>query len=85
MFEKYSPARQADRVKAAVFIAMGSGDVRVPQVHGDTYYSALTKAGKKVEYVVYKGEGHGFNKDENVNDFYKRLEKFFAENLKPSN
>jgi dipeptidyl aminopeptidase/acylaminoacyl peptidase len=59
--------------------------VRVPQVHGDTYYSALTKAGKKVEYVVYKGEGHGFNKDENVFDFYKRLEKFFAENLKPAN
>ena len=27
-------------------------------------------------------DAHGFNKDENVFDFYKRLEKFFAENLK---
>ncbi|HWH41723.1 MAG TPA: S9 family peptidase [Usitatibacter sp.] len=82
MFEKYSPARHADAVKAPVLIAMGSDDVRVPQVHGDDYVSALRSAGKKVEYVIYNGEGHGFNKDENVFDFYKRVEKFFAENLK---
>ena len=53
-----------------------------PQVHGDDYVSALRSAGKKVEYVVYNGEGHGFNKDENVFDFYRRVEKFLAENLK---
>jgi dipeptidyl aminopeptidase/acylaminoacyl peptidase len=81
MFAKYSPARHADRVKAPVLIAMGSDDVRVPQVHGDDYVSALQKAGKKVEYVIYSGEGHGFNKDKNVFDWYQRVEKFFAENL----
>jgi dipeptidyl aminopeptidase/acylaminoacyl peptidase len=82
MFHKYSPARHADRVKAPVLIAMGSDDLRVPQVHGDEFASALQKAGKKVEYVIYNGEGHGFNKDENVFDFYRRVEKFFEENLK---
>lgn len=82
MFEKYSPLQQAGRIKAPVLITMGSNDVRVPQVHGDRFVSALRSAGKKVEYVVYPGEGHGYNKDENVFDFYKRLEKFFAENLK---
>jgi len=83
MFDRYSPARHADRVKAPVLIAMGSDDRRVPQVHGDDFVSALRSAGKKVEYVVYNGEGHGFNKDENVFDFYRRVEKFLAENLKP--
>lgn len=82
MFDKYSPARHADRVKAPVLIAMGSDDLRVPQVHGDEFVSGLQKAGKKVEYVIYPGEGHGFNKDENVFDFYRRVEKFFAENMK---
>jgi dipeptidyl aminopeptidase/acylaminoacyl peptidase len=82
MFAKYSPARHADVVKAPVLIAMGSDDVRVPQVHGDDYVSALRSAGKKVEYVIYNGEGHGFNKDENVFDFYHRVEKFLEENLK---
>jgi dipeptidyl aminopeptidase/acylaminoacyl peptidase len=83
MFRKYSPALQADKVKAAVFLAMGSADVRVPQVHGDKYAGALGAAGKKVDYVVYKGEAHGFNKADNVIDFYRRLEKFFGEHLKP--
>jgi dipeptidyl aminopeptidase/acylaminoacyl peptidase len=31
---------------------------------------------------VYDHEGHGFNKDENVNDFFRRVEKFLAEHLK---
>ncbi len=83
LFTKTSPALQADKIKANVLLSMGSDDVRVPQVHGDNFASALNKAGKKVDYVIYKGEGHGYNKDENVYDFYKRLEKFFAENLKP--
>lgn len=34
--------------------------------------------------MVYNGEGHGFNKDENVFDFYHRVEKFLARNLKPA-
>jgi len=44
--------------------------------------AGVPAAGKKVEYVVYPGEGHGYNKAENVYDFYRRLEKFFGENLK---
>jgi dipeptidyl aminopeptidase/acylaminoacyl peptidase len=83
MFDKYSPLQQAGKIKAPVLLTMGSNDVRVPQVHGDKFVSALQSAGTKVEYVIYKGEGHGYNKDENVFDFYRRLEKFFAENLKP--
>jgi dipeptidyl aminopeptidase/acylaminoacyl peptidase len=61
---------------------MGSDDVRVPIEHGSALQSAIEKAGGNVEYVVYNGEGHGFNKDENVFDFYKRLEAFFAKHLK---
>jgi dienelactone hydrolase len=83
MFTRYSPAQQAAKIKAPVLITMGSADMRVPQVHGDSFVSALRDAGKKVDYVIYKGEGHGYNKDENVFDFYKRLEKFYGENLKP--
>ena len=73
-------AVQADG--ADILLAMGSDDRRVPIVHGNRFNDALVAAGKKVEYVVYPGEGHGFNKDANVIDFYTRLEKFFAENLK---
>jgi dipeptidyl aminopeptidase/acylaminoacyl peptidase len=82
MFEKYSPARQAHRIKAPVMLAMGSEDIRVPIDHGNALRDAIQRAGGQVEYIVYNGEAHGWNKDENVFDFYKRLEKFFEKNLK---
>jgi dipeptidyl aminopeptidase/acylaminoacyl peptidase len=82
LFDRNSPARNTDKIKAPVLLAMGSADVRVPLAHGDAMRSALEKSHKKLEYVVYTGEGHGFNKDENVFDHYRRVEKFLAENLR---
>lgn len=82
MMTKSSPALNGDKVKIPVFLAMGGADVRVPEVHGSAFYNAVSRSGGKIEYKVYNGEAHGFNKDANVFDFYKRVEKFFADNLK---
>jgi dipeptidyl aminopeptidase/acylaminoacyl peptidase len=82
MFTRVSPALQGSRIKAPVLIAMGSEDVRVPLVHGESLRDAIRKNGGKAELVVYNGEAHGCNLDENVFDFYRRVEKFLAENLK---
>ena len=82
MFTMNSPTLQAHRIKAPILLAMGSNDVRVPMAHGTALRDAVMKAGGSIDFVVYNGEGHGFNKDENVFDFYKRLEKFFEKNLK---
>ena len=82
-FLQTSPAKNADKIKAPVLLAMGGLDERVPQIHGTTMQSAMKRAGSPMEYVVYPDEAHGFNKDENVIDFYTRLEKFLARNLKP--
>jgi dipeptidyl aminopeptidase/acylaminoacyl peptidase len=76
-----SPLRNADKIKGAVLLAMGGDDVRVPVVHGNKMRDAMVKAGVKHEYVVYPGEGHGFNADKNVHDFYSRVEKFLASHL----
>ncbi|MGZ5685091.1 MAG: alpha/beta hydrolase family protein, partial [Usitatibacter sp.] len=80
--DKYSPYLHADRIKVPVLLAMGEDDRRVPIDHGSKMKSALITAGVKYDYVIYPREGHGFNKDENVFDFFKRVEKFLAENLK---
>ena len=80
--DKYSPYLHADRIKVPVLLVMGEDDRRVPIDHGEKMKRALMDAGVKYEYVTYPREGHGFNKDENVFDFFKRVEKFLAENLK---
>jgi dipeptidyl aminopeptidase/acylaminoacyl peptidase len=82
-FLKTSPAKNADKIKAPLMLTMGAEDKRVPLIHGETMNRAMQSAGKKVEYVVYPGEAHGFNKFDNIVDFYKRNERFFAEHLKP--
>jgi dipeptidyl aminopeptidase/acylaminoacyl peptidase len=82
MLEKVSPYLHAARIKAPVLLAMGSADRRVPIEHGTRMRDALDRAGVKNEFVVYNAEGHGFNKDENIFDFFKRVEKFLAEHLR---
>jgi dipeptidyl aminopeptidase/acylaminoacyl peptidase len=82
MLEKVSPYLHADRIKIPMLIAMGEDDRRVPIDHGERMHKALLTAGVKHDYVIYPGEAHGFNKDDNVYDFFRRVEKFLAENLK---
>ncbi len=81
-FNKTSPAKNADRIKAPVLLVMGGEDIRVPIIHGTTMRDAMQRAGKPLEYVVYNDEAHGFNKHENVVDFYTRVEKFLGLHLK---
>jgi dipeptidyl aminopeptidase/acylaminoacyl peptidase len=80
--DKYSPYLHADRIRIPILLVMGEDDRRVPIEHGTKMKDALDRAGVKNTYVILPREGHGFNKDENVVDFFRRVEKFLAENLK---
>jgi dipeptidyl aminopeptidase/acylaminoacyl peptidase len=82
-FQRTSPARNVDKINVPVLLAMGADDRRVPIIHGNDFVKAMQQSGRGnlVEYVVYNGEGHGFNKDDNVLDFVRRLEVFFAKHI----
>lgn len=81
MLHRYSPARNAEKIKGAVMLTMGSNDVRVPLVQGERMRDAMEKAGKTFEWKVYADEGHGFNRQANVTDFYTRTLRFYDEHL----
>ena len=72
----------AARIKAPVLMAYGSEDVRVPVEHGTRMRDALEKAGRKPQWILAEGEGHGFRDPRNQDMFYGAMEKFLAENLK---
>lgn len=76
-----APIEHAKEIRAPLLMAFGGNDVRVPIQHGTTMRNALEAAGRKPEFVIYDGEGHGFLKVENRVDFYTRMEKFLAKNL----
>ncbi len=75
-----SPAYNADRIKAAVFLAHGERDQRVPMAQGRSMRKALDKAGKPYLWMQ-RDEGHGYFQQKNRHDFYSRMEAFFAEHL----
>ncbi len=81
-FDATSPAKNASKIRAPLMLTMGAQDERVPIIHGTTMRDAMEKAGKSIEYHVYVDEGHGFNANENIVDFYARNERFFAKHLR---
>jgi dipeptidyl aminopeptidase/acylaminoacyl peptidase len=80
-FKRINPLDNADKVGVPIFLAYGGSDVRVPLVHGTDFRSALDRYHKEYEWVEYGGEGHGFNRDEDVFDYYHRVEQFLAKYL----
>ena len=81
MLTAYSPALQAHRIKAPLFIAQGANDPRVNKAESDQMVEALRKRGVEVEYMVKDDEGHGFHNQENRFDFYRAMERFLKEQL----
>jgi dipeptidyl aminopeptidase/acylaminoacyl peptidase len=76
-----SPLFKADRIKIPMLIAQGANDPRVKQREAEQIVAAIRKAGKPVEYLLFKDEGHGFVRPENNLKFYAAAEKFLAKHL----
>lgn len=83
MLREQSPAAHVGRIKAALLIAHGTRDRRVPFSQARTLRRALDAAGKPYEWLEYAGEEHGFFKQENEVDFYTRLLAFLDKHIGP--
>ncbi len=81
-FAATSPALNAHKIMAPLFVAQGANDPRVNINESDQIVAALKKRGIDVEYMVKDNEGHGFRNEENRFDFYRAMEKFLAKHLK---
>ena len=73
-----SPLYHADRVVRPVLIIQGANDVRVKQDQSDRMVAALRAAGKDVDYLVIKGEGHRIRHWKNRLTEYRAIEDFLA-------
>jgi dipeptidyl aminopeptidase/acylaminoacyl peptidase len=76
-----SPLFKCDRIKIPMLIAQGANDPRVKQAESEQIVEAIRKAGKPVEYLLFKDEGHGFARPENRLKFFAGAEAFLAKHL----
>ena len=60
----------------------GTADVNVPFVESVRLIDAVLKAGKDVEFVMYPGEFHYFQRAHVLRDAWKRAERFFDTHLR---
>ncbi|MBI1390421.1 MAG: prolyl oligopeptidase family serine peptidase [bacterium] len=81
LLEERSPLTRADQIHIPMLIAQGANDPRVKQAESEQIVNALRDKGKKVEYLLFEDEGHGFARPENRLKFYAAAEKFLAEIL----
>lgn len=77
-FNATSPARQAERIRAPVFMAYGGKDYRVPLIHGEDMRDALKKHKKVYEYLEFEKEEHGFAKEETRFRLNSAIERFLS-------
>ncbi len=83
MLAEASPALNAGKIVAPLFVAQGANDPRVNKDESDQMVEALRARGVDVEYLVKDNEGHGFRNEENRFEFYRAMITFLDKHLKP--
>ena len=76
-----SPVTYVDNIKADLLVIQGAHDPRVVKYESDQIVEKLCNQGKKVEYLVFEDEGHGFTKYSNMIKAYKAAGEFLVKNL----
>lgn len=65
VFERISPATNADRIRSALLVAHGKNDPRVPFSEAEQIAAKVAASGKSVWTLYASNEGHGFGKKDN--------------------
>lgn len=76
-----SPLYYADKVINPLLIIQGENDIRVKQDQSDRMVEALRAAGKQVDYILIKGEGHRIRHWKNHLEVFRATEDFLAKCL----
>jgi dipeptidyl aminopeptidase/acylaminoacyl peptidase len=80
MVEK-SPLSHIDRIERPLLAFQSVNDVRIKREQFDRLVAAMRKAGKQVEPVEFKGEGHSLRIAEAGFQYYRDTERFLARHL----
>lgn len=81
VYRERSPLFFADKIQDPIAIFQGEDDQVVCRNQSDEMVAALARRGVPHLYQVYPGEGHGFQKPETIEHFYRTLEGFLKQHV----
>jgi dipeptidyl aminopeptidase/acylaminoacyl peptidase len=76
-----SPITYIDNIRAELLIVQGANDPRVNRAESDQIVARLRANGRKVEYVVFEDEGHGYTRRANQLKSFGQCARFLADHL----
>jgi dipeptidyl aminopeptidase/acylaminoacyl peptidase len=82
VFEKISPANNADKIRSALMVIHGKNDPRVPFSEAEQIAAKVRANGRTVWTVYADNEGHGFAKKANRDYQSAAVAMFLREHLK---
>lgn len=78
-----SPITYLDDLKADLLVIQGAKDPRVGKAESDQLVERLRAANRKVTYLVFEDEGHGFSRQANQLKAYSTVAAYLVDNLAP--
>ena len=81
VLEDHSPVNFVENIRVPLLNAYGENDKRVEIFQWKELKSQLDKYHKDYDYIVAKGEGHGFRHPADAVAFYTKVEAFLQKNL----
>ena len=75
-----SPINHVDKISGPLLLIHGDHDDRVDIGGSQMLYDALKEAGKPVEFLIMKGQGHGYKGIDNQMLYYRTILDFIASN-----
>ena len=83
VYDKASPISHIDRLQRPLLVLHGTADVNVPYLQSVRLIDAVLKhhKGDLVDFMVYPGEFHYFDREPVLRDAWRRVDDFFRKNL----
>ena len=79
--ESISPTTNAHRIAVPLMVAQGENDPRVPASEAEQIVRTVREKGQEVWYILAHDEGHGFQKQVNLEYYYTAVSDFLETHL----
>jgi dipeptidyl aminopeptidase/acylaminoacyl peptidase len=83
LLQELSPLQHSERIVAPLLVVHGEFDTNVPLGEALQIVSALRTAGRPVEYLQLRGEGHEYRRATSRLELITRMARFLSEHLRP--
>ncbi len=84
VYDNASPLSHIDRLQRPLLVLHGTSDINVPYLESVRLIDESLKKGKGplVDFMMYPGEFHYFDREHVLRDAWRRVDEFFAKNVR---